>query len=274
MRQAWAREASASEAILRSARCPAPDMLTGRLLSAIANTGFFQSGGVLGGTQAFRHYPLELGPQPPPVAHLQTGDMDLLVPSGMRLASLDRSLMAKVADLGIPVETIFPIEQDRSPKWVIGGAIEVELLSNPTRGGKASRMHRGIREHVLALKYLDFVLKDPIDAVSLYRSGIRIAIPSPQRYALHKLLVAQLRSGSFLGKRAKDLDQAEWLVNAMAGGRAFELWEAWNDLNQRGPGWRRLVGRSLSERPAIARILQGVEEAFGPARSGDGLRKS
>ena len=261
----WLREAAADVAVLRAGRCPAPDMLTGRLLAAIARTGFFAAGGVLGGTQAFRHYPLELGLAAPQVGFLMTGDVDLLAPSGLTLAAADRSLTSKLSDLGIEMESVFPLDPAMPPKWRVGGRLDLDFLSPVARGGEVDRFHKGIGEKVQALKFLDFSLKDPIEAVSLYRSGVLIKVPSPQRYALHKLIVSGLRRGTFQQKRQKDLDQAEWLIGALAERRPFELWEALDDLRRRGPKWRRLLSDALAERPTIGPLLEAIEEEFGQA---------
>src|SRR5690606_21497589 len=116
------------------------------------------------------------------------------------------------------------------------------------RGGDVDRFHEGIGEQVQALKFLDFSLKEPIAAVSLYRSGVSIKIPSPQRYAQHKLIVSGLRTGAFQRKRQKDVDQAEWLIGELAVRRPFELWEALGVLRRRGHRWRELLNDALTER--------------------------
>lgn len=144
--------------------------------------------------------------------------------------------------------------------------LELEFLSSMERGGKDSRLHPGIGEPVQALRYLEFSFVDPIDAVSLYRSGVPIKVPAPERYALHKLIVAQLRSGRFREKRRKDLDQAEWLIEVLSEHRPYELWNAWDDLYGRGPNWRRHAKASLEERPTMRCCLDLVEDEFGPVR--------
>lgn len=261
----WSRETAADVAVLRAGRCLAPDMLTGRLLAAIARTGFFAAGGVLGGTQAFRHYPLALGVAAPRVGFLMTGDVDLLAPSGLRLAAADRSLTSKLGDLGIELEAAFPLDPGRPPRWRVGGSLDLEFFSPVARGGEIERFHEGIGEKVQALKFLDFSLEDPIEAVSLYRSGVPIRIPSPQHYALHKLIVAGLRTGTFRQKRQKDLDQAEWLIGVLAERRPFELWKALDEIRRRGSAWRKLLADSQAERPGIGARLDALEEEFGPA---------
>lgn len=236
----WDRENARLIAMLRSAGCLAPDQLTGKLLSALDRIGFFQSGGILGGTHAFRHYPLELGAVVPSSLYSMTGGVAIIAPSHIILAGDDGSPTARLSKLGRDLRTVFGLTGDDPQKWVIDGSIELEISSPVRRGGEATHRHAGVGERVQALRYLEYAFKDPIRAVSLYRSGISVTIPSPQRYALHKLLIAQLRKGEFLLKKQKDLNQAEWLILILAETRPYELWEAFDDLWTRGAKWRGL----------------------------------
>lgn len=259
----WSRAAAASVAALRAGRCLAPDMQTGRLLAQIARTGFFKSGGLLGGTQAFRHYPLMLGVEAPTISYLQTGDVDLLASRSVRLEGSGPGLATRLQEIGIPMQIIFSLDADQPPKWQVGPSLQMEFLSPVAHGGASSHNHAGIGERVQALKYLEYSLDDHVNAVSLYRSGVSIRVPSPERYALHKLLVAQLRSGDFREKRTKDFGQAEWLVSILADRRPYELWSAWDDLHRRGPKWRNLLNASFKERPSIRAILATITDVFG-----------
>ncbi|WJI64332.1 GSU2403 family nucleotidyltransferase fold protein [Mesorhizobium sp. C416B] len=47
-------------------------------------------------------------------------------------------------------------------------------------------------------RFLDFLIRDPIRTALLHRSGLPVLVPSPQRYAIHKLIVAS-RLGRALG---------------------------------------------------------------------------
>lgn len=265
IRKIWLRSASADVAILRAGRCLAPDMQTGRLLAAIAKAGFFTAGGILGGTQAFRHYPLMLGVEAPVQKVVLTGDVDLLTPAGLRLVGTDRSLTTRIAELGISLAPVFGLDPDQAPKFRAAGVIDLEFLSTVGRGADAGRLHPGIGERVQALRFIEFSMKDPEWAVSLYRSGVMIRVPRPERYALHKLMVAELRSGSFIEKRHKDLDQASWLISVLEDRRAYELWVALDDLCRRGKKWVALVGRALEKRPKIREVFSRIEEEFGAA---------
>lgn len=260
----WSRSAAACVSTLRAGRCLAPDMQTGKLLAAIAKTGFFAAGGILGGTQAFRHYPVMLSVEAPSTSFSLTGDVDLIASNSVKLSGDERGLSTRIQELGIEMDASFGLDANQPPKWHVAGSLELEFLSSVGRGGAATRRHVGIHEPVQALKHLEFSFVEPAAAVSLYRSGVLIKVPAPERYALHKLIVAQLRSGSFREKRLKDLDQAEWLIEVLAERRPYELWSAWDDLNRRGPKWRKLAQASIKERPPIRSNLDQVEEEFGP----------
>lgn len=268
--KAWLRETAALVAGLKSARCLAPDVTTSRVLAAIAKTGFFRSGGVLGGTHAFRHYPLELGIAPPDVSHLQTGDVDLVAPAVMSLGGPSASFITRLRESGLSVQTVFGLETSAPPKHIVEGAVELEILSPVSHGGEPAHDHPGLGERVQALRFLEFSLKEPIEAVSLYRSGVRISLPSLQLYALHKLLVAESRRGDFRGKARKDLAQAEWLITALTRDRPYDLWSAWADLKARGPKWRALAAAALEKAPAAKAGIAAVEEEFGEAGPGEG----
>ena len=40
---------------------------------------------------------------------------------------------------------------------------------------------------------LDFLIRDPVRTVLLHRSGVPVLVPSPERFAVHKLIVATRR---------------------------------------------------------------------------------
>ncbi|MEN9873425.1 MAG: hypothetical protein RL186_322 [Pseudomonadota bacterium] len=95
------------------------------------------------------------------------------------------------------------------------------------------------------LHHLNYLLADPIPAVGLYRQGILVRIPRPERYAIHKLIVAQQRTGPGLAKRRKDLGQARALILSLAEDRPAELKRAYELAMEQGPKWREAIGVSL-----------------------------
>ena len=81
-------------------------------------------------------------------------------------------------------------------------------------------------------------------------------VPAPGRFALHKLIVAQRRSGPDRTKRQKDLAQAGALLRVLLEDQPEELSELWAELLDRGPKWRKLANASL------ARLDPEVRAAF------------
>ena len=53
------------------------------------------------------------------------------------------------------------------------------------------------------LRFLDFLIYEPEPAVILHGAGIYVTVPSPQRYAIHKLIISRRRPEG-TAKRNKD----------------------------------------------------------------------
>ncbi len=86
----------------------------------------------------------------------------------------------------------------------------------------------------------------------LHGTGIYVLVPSPQRYAIHKLIVARRRrEGS--SKRDKDIQQAEALLELLVQKRPHELNAAWAEAYDRGRTWQQLLGEGLGFINADAR---------------------
>lgn len=97
-----------------------------------------------------------------------------------------------------------------------------------------------------------------IPAVTLYRSGVLVQIPRPERYAVHKLIVAQRRAERASAKAVKDLAQARALMEVLAEDRPGELAQAYENALEKGPKWREAIERSLKQRPEIATLLNRI----------------
>jgi len=108
------------------------------------------------------------------------------------------------------------------------------------------------------LPFLKFLIAEPIPAVALHRSGILLQIPRPERYAIHKLIVAQRRSGPVRAKAVKDLAQAYALIGVLVEDRPHELEEAYQTALKSGPKWREAIQRSLKQRPEIKTLMASL----------------
>ncbi len=95
------------------------------------------------------------------------------------------------------------------------------------------------------LHYLDFLIKDPMPAVSIYMEGLLVQVPRPERYAVHKLIVSQKRQAGSGVKARKDLQQARAIIWAMAEDRGHEIKAAIAEADSRGERWREALDQAL-----------------------------
>lgn len=71
------------------------------------------------------------------------------------------------------------------------------------------------KAHATALPYLRYLLGDSQETAILAREGCcMVRVPTPERFALHKLIVSQLRKGA--GKALKDVYQASVLFAVLS----------------------------------------------------------
>jgi hypothetical protein len=99
------------------------------------------------------------------------------------------------------------------------------------------------------LRFLDYLIYQPIRAVLLHGAGVPVLIPSPERYAIHKLIVGSRRKEDRDGtaKSFKDRLQAKSISEAMIANRqhadlAAAFMEAWD----RGDHWRTAIRTSIA----------------------------
>ncbi len=250
---AWRRGAGQLVAQLRAARMPTPTAGTGKLVNALARAGLFRSGGVLAGTHAFGLYALELGVQLRDSLAV-TEDVDIAAARTVRVVT-DEAASLTASLEGVGLRPLAGPGEPHPVRWETPDGVVLDILTPRRRGAATVLRHDGLGVWAQALPYLEFSLVDPIDAVALYREGVPVRIPAPERYAIHKLLVASARTGTHRAKVEKDLAQAAALIEVLAESRPFELATAFEDARGRGPKWRAAIETSLSRRPDIERAL-------------------
>ena len=90
------------------------------------------------------------------------------------------------------------------------------------------------------LRFLDYLIHEPEQAVVLHGAGILLLVPAPERYTVHKLLLS-VRRRLGAAKSDKDLNQAASLIEPLAEKRPRELKAAWEEAFNRGRAWRQLL---------------------------------
>ena len=245
---------------LRASSYRSMDRGTGSLLAAFARCGVFRLGGTLVGTVAFQHYEGELGVILDFERTARTDDID--VASFERLSfALGDSVETPLADVfrDLKFRPVTSLDRQHVWRWQqTSGPVLVEFLM-PAHREEGVRKLPALGVSARALRHLDYLLKDPVPAVSLYRAGVLVQIPRPERYAIHKLIVSERRHGGPDSlKASKDRAQADFLVAAMAETRPDELRLAYNEAMDRGGAWRRRIAASLNRLPAARQHLLEV----------------
>jgi hypothetical protein len=91
-----------------------------------------------------------------------------------------------------------------------------------------------------------------------------VNVPAPARFALHKLLVAQLRPASFAAKAEKDILQAVQVLEVLVEDRPGDIALAWTTLEALCPTVSKGIQRGLAAADARAPGLRKrVREAAG-----------
>jgi hypothetical protein len=236
------------------------DAGTGSLLAAMARAGVFRLGGTIVGTHAFRLYEGELGLRYRFDQLAQTNDIDIAAFEKLSLAVEDVAsppLTEVLADFDfLPVAAMEP---HRVWRWAQGGSGQlVEFLTPSFDAEEGLRHLAALGVDAQALPHLNFLIAGPIPAAVIYRGGVLVQIPRPERFAIHKLVVSERRRGGPDALKArKNLLQAEFLIEALAEDRPDELSEAWRDALASGPKWRERLDGAL-RRSDKARAILGA----------------
>lgn len=236
------------------------DNRTGSLVTALARIGVFRLGGTVVGTIAFRLYEGELGVRIGSDTLAQTGDIDIASFERLSLALGDTVIEDVSGTLAqLEFEPVPSLDPGRTWRWrQTRHETLVEFLT-PAFGDEGIRDLPALGVSAQALNYLNFLIADPIKAAALYRSGVLVQIPRPERFAVHKLIVAdRRREGPDALKARKDRAQAAFLVEVLAEERPDDLAEAWEDARGRGPRWRERLDRTLSRLPETAATLARI----------------
>lgn len=260
--------------LVREAYLPRPERLTGDIVQALAEAGFFRLRGVLIGTVAFQCYSAVLGVRLPSTA-MQTADADFAQFHSISVAVDDA--IPPVLDILRSVDDTFreiPHSADgrHATRFVSRSNYKVEFLTPNTGSaeyeGHPTQMPALGGAAAEPLRFLDFLIHEPVRAVLLHSAGVPVLIPAPERYSVHKLIVASRRRHDNDGtiKSRKDRIQAWAIIEAMIETRQVDaLAAAYVEAWERGPHWRDAIHESwttLDDEPRNrfqAKLTDGVK---------------
>lgn len=239
--------------LLRTAGVPRPNDEIGNIVATLARSGLFQRRSVLIGTVAYHTYALMLGVKLADAA-LMTDDIDIAQDYAVSLALEDEAppILPELQKADPEFRSVPSIRTPYSVAYK-SPRLRVDLLTS-NRGSDTDQpvYLPALGSDALPLRFIDFLIRDPVPAVLLHGEGIYLLAPSPARYAIQKLIVSGRRKIS-PAKGRKDLQQAESLLEALAQIRADELSETWEEAWERGEAWRAGMTSGLAKVSSISR---------------------
>lgn len=244
--------------VLRAEGYLMSDARTGAAVSAMARAGVFRLGGTLVGTQAFRLYEGELG--------VRIGLDEAAVTDDIDVASFERLSVVLGDSVEQPLAEVFAqlkfepspsLEPGRVWRWrQTDRTTLVEFLTPSFSDDEGIRDLPALGVSAQSLHFLNFLIAEPIQAPLLYRSGVLVQLPRPERYAIHKLIVAdRRRDGPDALKARKDRAQARFLIEVLSEERPEDLAEAHAAALASGPAWRARLSATLARMPETAERL-------------------
>lgn len=247
--------------ILRAEGYLGLDAGSGALIGAMTKAGLFRLGGTLVGTQAFRLYEGELGVRIGFDEMAQTGDLDIASFERLSFAlSLDDQVSPSLTDVlhDFDFRPVPALEPGKVWKWQQSNRdLLVEFLTPAFTREEGLRPLPALGVEAQALHHLNYLLAEPVHVAAVYRSGLLVQVPRPERFAIHKLIVSERRrEGPDALKSRKDRAQAAFLIRVLARERPGDLAEALADARSVGPKWRgRLEAAQERLEPEIAALL-------------------
>jgi hypothetical protein len=223
------------------------------VLRVLGEASVFRAGGVLVGTQAFSCIANMLGVSFERES-LRTADIDVAhdtnIPVGFEERRGEDDLLQRLRASNAAFFAVPGIDS-REPSTsfkVRGRDLRIDFLTpNRSRGTRTKPIvlqHLGVAAQ--PLHGLDYLIEDAVDAALVGGIGIRVNIPSPARYAFHKLWVAGERSVSEAAKSRKDIRQATQLLEVLAEDRPHDVTAAFDAIGERRAMRRAIIARMKS----------------------------
>lgn len=217
----------------------------GRVIDRLGHYGFFRAGGMLVGTHAFIAYQNHFGVRWAEGA--MTLDLDF-AHAGRNLSiampantQVDTRGALESLQMGfIPVASQTTYKKPDEPDF------DIDFLTSMGRAEDAPVHIPALNVSLQPLRFMEFSLEAPMPATLLTRSGsIAVSVPRPERYALHKIIVSQLRPPAMRAKANKDLAQAAHLLDYLLEDDADLVVETWADAVGRGKSWKTKLTRGM-----------------------------
>ena len=192
------------------------DAKTYATVASLYNHHLFQAGASLVGSHAYGALLNQLGVR---AAQYATRDVDIARSAQLAFAAAPQlSFLEMLKTSGIAFFEV-PNLNKRKPgtsfKEAGSSFFQVDLLVPSATDAIQIAPIPELKAHATALPYLKYLLGDTQETALLAREGCcMVRVPTPERFALHKLIVSQLRKGG--GKAVQDVHQASVLFAVLS----------------------------------------------------------
>jgi hypothetical protein len=186
-------------------------------VAALGNAGVFSDGGALVGTHAFEVILNRLGVR---ASAFPTTDVDVARASKLAVRNVpEGGLLEILRGTGIDFQEV-PNFDPRDPAIKIKekghSRFTIDLLVPSPNMEYSTRYVPELKAHATALPYFKYLISETQPGAAISRTGcVAVRVPVPEKFALHKLLVSQLRVGKG-EKSRKDVHQAAILIAALS----------------------------------------------------------
>lgn len=173
-----------------------------KILKVFDENHLWEKGIELIGSWCFILYQKHFGVKPFP---LRTVDIDFLIPFPYK-AKEKIDLIGLLEPLGFKTD----FNSDGSI-YLWSADLKIEFLTAERgRGTDKAKEIKNLSLKAIPLRFVDILLKNP---VVVKEEGIKVSIPNPAAFAVHKLLISRRRKKS--EKKHKDLEQALLVIEAI-----------------------------------------------------------
>ena len=166
-----------------------------RILKVLADNNLFREGVELIGSWCFQLYQKHLDVEKFP---LRTQDIDFLIPNPYR-GKDHPDLIKQLEALGFQCDC-----RSDGSLYLWNAELKIEFITpEKGRGVDRSIKIRKLGINAIPLRFVMLLLDNPI---TIEESGIKVLVPNPANFCLHKLIIASRRRN--IDKSLKDLQQA------------------------------------------------------------------
>ncbi len=246
-----------------------------KVLSPLEQHGLFAAGAVLVGTHAFIAYGNMLGVRWKD--QLGTEDLDFAHAGRSVSVALPSNFSLNTQDIVHSLEMGF-LPASTFGK-VFGGSFvhpkqpefRLDFLTAKTSESDAPVFNVQLGTSLQPLPFIHYSLEEVQQVVLLSSLGpVFVTVPHPARYAVHKLLVFGERSGAYVVKAKKDLDQAAALIEWYLNNNSAVLLEKESVLIGQGKGWQKRYETGLKALAnTYGQLHKRLELARASFRPGD-----